>query len=330
MKKLLKNVVRPVFFLGLGVFFIWLITRNFTAQQWQQIRQAFSQANYLLLIPVLIIGIVSHYIRAVRWRLLLEPVGYLPARSNMFCAVMIGYLTNLAVPRLGEVARCGIVARQERIPVNNVIGTMVVERVVDIVSLLVIIFFTIVIQPGKVWHFFYTHIWQKLMQLFQPDHLTRNLLIVVGLLLVITITLILLRNTSWFSRIKKLFVGIRQGILMAFHLKQKGLFLTYTFFMWLCYFLMVYVAFYCFAATSELSIGAGLSVLSFGSIGMAVTQGGIGAYQLLVEKTLALYGIAEIYGFAYGWLSWLSQTALILVFGFCCMLALPFLKRKNN
>lgn len=329
MKKIFKNVVRPLFFLGVGIFLIWLITKDFTAVQWRNIRHAFYEANYWLLVPVFLVGILSHYFRALRWQLLLKPVGYLPSKGNMFAAVMIGYLANLAVPRLGEVVRCGIVARQERIPVNSVIGTMVVERLIDLFSLLILMFFTIAIQPARVWHFFYEYIWMNLIAIFSSGHLFRNLFIATGVLLFMAFLFFLFRHAAWYKRLGTLLTGIKEGILLAFRLKEKRLFLFFTFLIWLCYFLMIYIGFYCFAETATLGIKAALSVLSFGSIGMSLTQGGLGAYQLLVEKTLGLYGISEVYGFAFGWLSWLAQTVLILVVGFGCLLALPFLKRKE-
>lgn len=329
MKNLLKKAIRIIFFLGLGIFLVWLIIKDFTPEQWQHIRQAFYEANYRLLFPIFITGIASHYIRALRWRLLLTPVGYSPGKGNMFCAVMIGYLINMAVPRMGEVARCGIVAKQERIPVDMLIGTMIAERLIDILSLLILIFITIVIQPDKTGHFFNEYIWQKITLLFQPAHLLRNLLIISGILVLIIIGFYLLRHTGWYGRFRKLLTGIRQGLLTAFRLRQKSLFLGLTFLMWGCYFLMVYIGFYCFSTTAHLGVKAGLSVLSFGSIGMSVTQGGLGAYQLLVEKTLGLYGIAEVYGFAFGWLSWLAQAALILIVGVGCMIALPLLRKKE-
>lgn len=330
MKKLFKNVVRPLFFLGVGVFLIWLITKDFTALQWRNIRHAFYEANYWLLFPVFFVGIVSHYLRALRWRLLLKPLGYFPGKGNMFAGVMIGYLANLAIPRMGEVVRCGVVARQERIPVNSVIGTMVVERLIDLSCLLILMFFTIAVQPARVWSFFYDNIWMNLTAVFSSGHLVRNLFIATGFCFFLAFIFFVFRHTAWYKRFNTLLTGIKEGILLAFRLKQKRLFLFFTFFIWLCYFLMIYIGFYCFTATSTLGIKAGLSVLSFGSVGMSLTQGGLGAYQLLVEKTLGLYGINEVYGFAFGWLSWLAQTALILVLGFGCLLALPFLKKKET
>ena len=329
MRNRLKDVIRTLLFLGLGLLLIWLIVRDFTPDQWAHIRQAFLEANYFLLIPVFGIGLSSHYLRALRWRLLLHPMGYRTRISNVFAAVMIGYLTNLAVPRLGEVARCGVLARQERIAVDRVIGTMVAERLIDVCTLAIVILVTVLLQPGKVSTFFYQRIGERLTHSFLSENWTGVVLLLLLLVAVVVLLVYFFRRTAWFQKGKKLLKGMKEGLFMAFHLQRKGLFLLFTLMIWLCYFLMVYIGFYCFASTSGLGVKAALSVLSFGSIGMALTQGGLGAYQLLVEKTLTLYGVSEVYGFAFGWLSWLAQTALILLAGFGALMALPFLRRPT-
>lgn len=333
MKKPLGNIVKFVVFLGLGLFLIWLITHDLTPDQWARIRAAFREANYWLLIPVFVVGTLSHLLRALRWRLLIEPLGFRTGVFTTFSAVMVGYMSNLAVPRMGEITRCGMLARYERLPVNKLIGTIIVERAVDLVCLIALITLTILIQIDIVGAFFYEHALKKVLAIFRQGNLLRIGLILAGGALLITLCWWVLRkfrHTAWSRRLQVLIKGVKTGVFSVGKLRRKKLFFAYTLLIWLCYFLMVYFGFWCFAATSVLGVRAGLSILTFGSVGMIATQGGIGAYQLIVEKTLELYGIAEVYGFAFGWLSWLAQTALIILLGFLCLLVLPFLQRKHR
>lgn len=332
MNKKLKNTAKFTIFLALGLFLVWLITHNLTEEQWERVRSAFREANYWLLIPVFIVGALSHFVRALRWRLLIFPLGYVPGIISTYAAVMIGYLANLALPRLGEITRCGVLSRHERIPVERVIGTMIAERVIDIICLAFVIALTVLIQIDLVGHFFYQIIGSKVSSFFQENNLIHTIIILVIVIAGLTgiwYFLKLFRNTHWYLKFRSLVAGVKEGILTTLKLENKFLFLVYTFLIWVCYFLMVYIGFRCFESTASLGIKAGLSVLSFGSIGMIVTQGGIGAYQLIVEKTIELYGVLEAYGFAFAWLSWMAQTGLIMLLGFTGMLVMPFLKRRK-
>jgi len=332
MTKTFGNIIKFILFLGLGVFLVWLITHKLTPAQWHRITQAFQEANYWLLIPVCILGFFSFFFRALRWRLLIRPLGYDTGVFTIFSAVMIGYMANLAVPRMGEVTRCGMLAQYERIPVDKVIGTVLVERVIDVVCLTAVMALTVLSQIEVVGGFFYRNILMKLLPDADPG--SKRSYLMVGAIVLIAGTLVWLilrrfRYTRWYKKLGQLARGVKTGFLSVGRLRQKKLFILHTVLIWICYFLMVYVGFRCFQQTSHLGVGAGLSVLTFGSIGMILTQGGIGAYQLIVKKTLQLYGILEAYGFAFGWLSWIAQTLLILVLGFTCILAMAFLKRRK-
>ena len=333
MTKTLGNIIKFIVFLGVGVFLVWLITHKLTPTQWHRISQAFREANYWLLIPVAVLGFFSFFFRALRWRLLIRPLGYETGIFSIFSATMIGYMANLAVPRMGEVTRCGLVARYEGIPVDKVIGTMLVERVIDVVCLALVMAVTVLGQLDIVGDFFYRNVLGKLRPEAAgnrwPLYLALLSVALAGLLLV-WIASRVFRRSRWFIRLVALARGVQMGFLSIARLRDRGQFLLHTVLIWLCYFLMVYAGFQCFSQTSGLGVGAGLSVLSFGSIGMILTQGGIGAYQLIVEKTLELYGIMEAYGFAFGWLSWIAQTLLILLLGFYCIIGTAFLKRKKT
>lgn len=333
MKRTLLTAAKLLVFLGLGLFLIWLITHDLSPVQWHKIRMAFREANYWLLIPVLAIGTLSHLFRALRWRLLIRPMGYETALTSTFGAVMIGYLSNLALPRMGEITRCGVLSRYEGVPMHKLIGTMIAERAIDMICLLLLLVWTLLVQIPVVGGFFSHDILEPLSRKLQGQHGPVRYLVLPGLLLVLAAGYLLIKqfsHTRWYRSLKALVLGVREGLFSVFHMRNKGLFFIYTLLIWACYFLMVYVGFFCFQSTSGLGLLAGLSVLGFGSIGMIATQGGIGAYQLIVQKILLLYGISEAYGYAFGWLSWLAQTGLILLLGLISLVALPFLKRKHH
>jgi uncharacterized protein (TIRG00374 family) len=333
MNKIIGNAIKLIFFFGLGIFLVWLITHHLTPDQWQRIKQVFRTANYWVLLPVFLVGTFSHILRAMRWRMLIEPMGYHPRLFATFSAVMIGYIANLALPRMGEITRCGVLSRHENIPIQKVIGTMIVERGLDLLCLASVIVVSVLIQIEVVGGFFYHTVISKMMSLFGSGSWLRYVIFLIIIAAIITgmiFFLKLFRHTRWYRKLVLLFRGIKEGMLTIGKMKNKGLFFLYTVAIWLCYFLMVYIGFFCLKPTSGLGINAGLSVLGFGSIGMILTQGGIGAYQLIVEKTLELYGILEAYGFAFGWLSWITQTLLTLVLGFGCMIILPFTKSRKK
>jgi uncharacterized protein (TIRG00374 family) len=331
MNKILRRILALAVFLGLGIFLVWLVTHNLTPDQWKSIRTVFRDANYVVLIPVFIIGALSHFLRALRWRLLFQPMGYQPGILSTFCAVMIGYLANLALPRMGEISRCGVLSRNDRIPFDKVLGTMIAERGIDLICLVVLLAIAVLIQINIVGRFFYDLVVVRFTRLFRERNITTGILILGGIIVLGALVWFLVKKfktTLWFRKVMSLLQGIRKGIFSIRRIDRKGVFFLYTVAIWICYFLMVYVGFYCLKPTTVLGIKPALSVLGFGSIGMLVTQGGIGAYQLIVEKVLDLYGIAEAYGYAFGWLSWLAQTLLTMVLGFGSMLAIPFIRRK--
>lgn len=329
MTRLAANALKFVLFLGLGIGLIWLATHGFSPAQRSEIGQAFRIADYRVLIPALLIGLGSHLIRAARWKLLILPLGYSPSLLNMFCAVMVGYLSNLALPRLGEITRCAVLARYEKIPADQVIGTMIAERAVDALSLVVILVLTLTLQVRVVGHFFFQDILHGKFSLRSWHVLILGLAILVIAIILVWIITARMRHTKLFARIRLWLKGVWDGIRTIGQMTHKGRFLIYTLILWVLYFLMVYIGFYCLKSTSHLGIGAGLSVLAFGSIGMILTQGGIGAYQLLVQRTLTLYGIGSALAYALGWIIWLSQTLLVISVGFICVVLLPVINRKS-
>lgn len=335
MPKTLKNVIKFICFFGVGVLLIWLFTRNIKADEWDQIKDALKKANYWLLIPTMTIGVASHWFRAVRWKLLMKPLGHQPTTLNTFFAVMVGYLVNLAVPRLGEVTRCGIIAQYEKVPADKLVGTMIAERAVDLVCLILLAVLTVLTQLEVLGAFVDKMIFQKISDKIAHANGTQLMMGIVVLVLCIVLFIWLLRRFAKSKvavTVKSLIRGIAEGVLSIGKMerKKKVWFIIHSILIWGCYLSQVYIGFFCLPETSHLGMSAALAVLMIGSVGMIVMPGGIGAYQVLVQATLAIYAIPLAIGFAFGWIIWVAQTILVLVLGFGSLVALPIYNKKKN
>jgi glycosyltransferase 2 family protein len=332
MNKRLRTILQYLFFLGFGIFLAWLSLKNLDKEKTAQIKDAFRNARHWLIIPVFIMLFAGHLVRALRWKLLMEPMGYQPATLNTFFAVMIGYLTNQAFPRLGEVLKCTVLARYEKIPADKLIGTIIIERIIDAITLLVVFGITLLIQP---------HLYAEMMEaLFHTKQEPGEsgvsgkligLLIVAALLITLFAWVIIKKKT--FSDVKNLVKMIGQRIVMGIssvrQLKKRGLFLLYTLILWSIYLFGGYIGFLALQDTEHYGIREAFTVLSAGSIGMIASPGGIGAYAYLIQETMKMYGLREVIALAFGWILWLAQTAVIIIGGIISFAAIPHYNKKR-
>lgn len=327
--------IKFVFFLGLGIFIIWLSLKDLTQGEKAEILRSFRSANYNWVILVIILGIGSHMLRSLRWLILLEPMGYRISLKNSFYAVMIGYFANMAFPRLGEFTRCGIVARYEKVPFTNALGTVITERALDMVIFFLLVLLTILTQIGKIHNYLQTNIYPKIHGKFS-DFLTNKffLLSVVAAGIILIVLFLILRkriaHLKLYQKAVHAITGFWHGLKSLGQIRQPVLFIVYSIGIWCFYFLMLYLCFFCLPETSELSLGAGLSALVLGSIGIMITPGGIGLYPIIVQETLILYGITNTTGLALGWIAWTAQTVMIIGIGGIALLLLSFNKHVNG
>lgn len=334
MNKRLRTIFQYLFFLGLGIFLVWWSINDLTQDDKSQIKEALRNARYWLILPVFVILFSSHLVRALRWRLLMQSLGYHPSVANAFFAVMIGYLTNHAVPRLGEVVKCTMLARYEKIPVDKLIGTIILERLIDAITLLLVFGITLIIQPD-----IYSDLTEAIFNSSpQPGHKT----ISSTLVLLIVIAIIILLITVWMIKKKKSFadlgelfkkIGRRiwEGISAIQHLKKRKQFIFLTVMLWTLYLAGGYLGFLAFRETEQYGIREAFAILSAGSIGMVVTPGGIGAYSYLVEKTMIIYGLNSGIATAFGLILWVAQTSVILIGGLISFVLMPWHhKRKTS
>jgi len=325
MKKKGLLLLQYVIFLGLGILLVWWQVSRVTPEEKTQIISSLDQVKdrAWLLIPVFLISFLSHYFRAVRWKLMLEPIDIRPSTMNITGAVLIGYVVNLLVPRMGEVARCTILARYEKKPAHKIIGTIVAERSFDMLCLLLICALAFVLQTSLLSEYM-----RNQFGGIEFSGTTIAILALIGIGGIAAAIFVFKRIRH--TKIGLFIAGILDGIMSILRMKRSGLFLFHSFMIWLCYLGQIYVGFKCIEATEGLSVLAGISVLIFGSLGMIVTPGGLGAYPIAIQNILIVYGIDPAYGFAFGWVAWSAQTFTILILGAVALLILPAYNRRKN
>ena len=330
MRKKIGNIIKFVFFVGLGIFFIYWFLSKLTSDEKAQIWQAFDNVNYFWVVVVFITGVISHIVRALRWQLLFEPLGYKPRVSTTFGAVMIAYLANLAVPRLGEVLRCGVLNQYEKVPIQTSLGTVVTERIIDLIGFALTVLLGLVLEFNLLKDYLYDALSQKMAV---PSLATLAIVGISALVLCIVLYRIFrkkLMQIPIFVKVQTTIIGFWQGIKSILYLRKPWLFIIYSLLIYFLYFLGGYIAFLVLPETMHLTLVAALMVYIFGSVGMMVTPGGIGLYPALIAETLSIYKITKPIGYALGWISWGVQQIVTLVFGMGYLIALPLMKKKTD
>jgi len=317
------------FFFLLGIALIWWSLHQIPSEEWTKFTLALKQSKLWIVFPVFIILALSHFLRALRWRLIMEPLGYQPSIANTYLAVLIGYLANLAIPRLGEVLKCTLLAKYEKVPAEKIVGTIVAERAFDVISLGIVFLLAHglqfnVIEAG----------WNQLKSQTTAPMTNTNegdwklyLLIGVGIVLIALFFIIRKRIPSIIASVKNIISGIWEGVMSATKLKQHNLFFLYSFGIWFLYLLATYVGLYATAGT-ESSFATAISCLAYASIGMILTPGGIGAYAYFMAKVLELNGVDYTLGLANGTLQWFSQFLIVIVLGGISLIILPIINKQ--
>ena len=317
------------FFFLVGILLIWWSLHQIPPQEWDKFTKALAKSKFWLIIPIFFILALSHFIRALRWRLIMEPLGYKPSIMNTFLAVLIGYLANLAIPRLGEVLKCTLLAKYEKVPAEKIVGTIVAERAFDVISLGIVFLLALTLQFNVI-----KAGWQQLQSGGSTATTSNNnLFIILGIIAFLVIVAVILFFTlrhkfeSIISPIKKIIKGVWEGVISATKLKKHNLFFFYSFSIWFLYLLATYIGLYGTEGTAS-SFSTAISCLAYASIGMIITPGGIGAYAFFMAKVLELNGIEYTLGLANGTLQWFSQMIIVIVLGGLALIMLPFINKQ--
>jgi uncharacterized protein (TIRG00374 family) len=286
----------------------------FKGQDIGKLLQSLQNARYGWIVASVLACLVAHYIRAARWALLIRSLGHCVPVKHSFYAVMIGYLANLAFPRMGEISRCGVIHKTDKVPVNQLVGTVITERFFDLLLLLSITVLAILLEFNRISDFVYENGWLKIQTLLGSG----LLLWFLGLSALMLFSAYVFRQQigHWLKPFDKTLSGFKNGILSFKRMENKSRFIVLSVLLWFFYLLSTWLCFYALEATSSLGLLAGLSALVFGSLGMIVpVQGGIGAFHWMVAEGLTLYAIPKIEGLAFATLIHSSQILVILTIG---------------
>ncbi|WP_340114576.1 lysylphosphatidylglycerol synthase transmembrane domain-containing protein [Maribellus mangrovi] len=328
MKKTVLKILQFLAFFAVGAFIFWLIYKDQDIEHIKSVLK--NNVNYWWVVLSLFLGLLSHISRTLRWGLMIEPVSHKPRFINTFLAVMVGYLMNLALPRMGEVSRCGVLARYEKISFTKLLGTVVAERLVDMISLLILLAIVILSQFGHMLRFMQENpeIKDKLLAAISSPWL------IIGVVVVIIGFYIFrkqFKDTRFFRKIMEVIHNFKVGFISIRNIKKKGWFYFHSVFIWLMYYVMLYVIFFAFDFTRDLGPIAGLTTFVLASFGMvAPVQGGIGAWHFMAKEALSLYGVPNENGIIFAFVAHTSMTGMIIIIGIISILILPFINRRNE
>tara|TARA_B110001450_G_scaffold248984_2_gene265800 strand:- start:1396 stop:2343 length:948 start_codon:yes stop_codon:yes gene_type:complete len=315
MKKKLFTQLKNVLPISVGVLFIYYSYINTSLDEREYIINSIIRADYKYVFISLFFGILSHISRAYRWRYMLSPVGYNIKFHNSFMAVMIGYITNLGIPRSGELIRATVLYTYEKVDFEKGLGTVITERIIDIILLLICI--SIAIS-------FYPNLWSQ-NYIFDFKNVFFYLLV---FLLLILLTYLLIKKMTIANKILSFLLGLKKGVMSLFIMPKKEKFLLHTFFIWVMYFLMIYIAKYSLPETYSLGFQPIFVAFVSGVIAFSTTNGGIGLYPLAIASVLSQFNINYESALAFGWIIWTTQTLLIILFGSLSFIFLPIINKK--
>jgi len=307
------KIVAP---LAIGISLVWYSLSDIDTNEFIGY---FKNANYWWISLGLFFGTLSHLSRAYRWKFMLEPLGYKPKFANSVMAVLVAYLVNLTIPRAGEASRAAVLTNYEGVPFEKGFGTIVAERLADLIMMFIIIGITLFVQ--------FDFILELVTKNFDP--------LKIGLLLVglaigfFFFTRYIKKSTSGIGlKIKTFIIGLVEGVMSIFKMKKKWPFIFHTVFIWVMYVLMFWAT---IPAIEGLNVPLGAILIGFiaGGFSIAATNGGIGLYPVAVMGAFLLFGIPEGLSKAFGWVMWTGQTAMIIVFGGLSFLLLPIYNKAK-
>lgn len=329
MKKAIINFLKLFIGFGIAGFLIWLSFHDLTEDDLNEMKSALAGAKFWLISVVFVLLLFSHWIRSLRWKQMILPMHYNPPVFDLMCGLLIGYFANQLLPRAGEIIRCTAVAKKDKIPAEKLIGTIVVERIVDLLCLLALSVTTFIIEYEYI-SSYAKEILTAVSAYFTNNPLISFIIIILFFLLMIFVIVIAFKRKGKNGFLWKLLSGLKEGLLSIREVKNKWLYFFYTVIIWLSYIVSTWIGCFALEQTAHLSFSSSIALLVFGTFGIIVAPGGLGAYPIAIQKTLVLYGIAASIGMAAGWLLWTAQFAFNLIFGTIAYFFLAFNNKKKH
>ena len=322
-----KTTLTIAISLAIAIFFMWFALKG---MEFEKIEGYFAKANYIWVFIAAVFGVAAYWFRAIRWNLLLEPMGYKISNSNAFWTLSFGYLMNLTIPRSGELARSTALFGVEKVPVEKSFGTIILERVVDLVCMGGFLVLTFIFK------------YEAIVAFYNEANLDINpskILIAIGILAVGIFSFFYFKNYfkrfSFLEKIINFVEGIFQGLLSIFKLKQKGKFILLSLAIWICYYLAAYLVCFALPETSNFTFADGFFIIVVGTLGMMIpASGGIGAFHaalklgigaLFLSTGLSFVEGAEV-GLAYAFISHTMQLVIMIVLG---LISIPMLAKAR-
>ncbi len=331
MTKTLKKTVKTIlfFFTGIGIF--WLVYRK---QNIDELKNALLSADYLWIFISLILGVLSHISRAIRWNLLIYPLGYKPKVINSFFSVMIMYLSNMAIPRSGEIVRCGVMSKTENIPVSKLLGTVFTERIIDFILLFTLLAIVMITQMQVIIEMLNNNPGLK----SNLSSLMSSVPVLSGIMILLILAIYVLyrfrhkiKHFILYKKVENILKGFADGIKSILKMERRLEFIAHSVFIWAMYFLMIYIVFRSFNFTEHLGLLSGLTVFVMSAFGMvAPSPGGIGTWHFMVIQTLMIYGVDKTDAGAFAFASHESMTLMMIVVGVLSIILLPAVNKKRQ
>ncbi len=304
----------------MGVFLIIYTYNQFTPTQIEEIKGYFKTADYTYIYLSAFVGLTGHLARAYRWKYTLQHIGYTSPFIVKFSAVCITYVMNMTVPRSGEVSRALVLKRYSGVPFDKALGTIISERVVDLFLLMFCVVCTVLLQFGTL-----------------KDYLSENIpyqnLVIYGISCAVlmggAVLFYIYSRNKWLLKLKEKISGLMEGALSVFKMPNKWPFLLLSVYIWFSYVLMFYITIFALPQTAGLSFGVVCVGFVIGSLAVTFSNGGFGVYPAALAGVLGLYAVPKAAGTAFGWLTWASQTGMIVFLGTLSFLVLPLLYKRK-
>ena len=329
------NLKKVVQYGIISLLSITLLYFSFKDLKWEDFISGLKSCNYWWIALSMSISILAFYVRALRWRMIMLPLNKSITTREAFDGVTIAYLTNIALPRAGEFARCGVIAKTKKASFESILGTVVLERAVDLVSLIILIFTVIALRINLFGGFINREIIEPLLNKFSGSIIwvlfTLVFIIFVGAALIWYNRKKLLEH-KLFQKIIVIVKGLIAGVVAGAKMEKKWLFLLYTAALWSCYWLMALFTIYAFPGVNMLNGVDALFLMIIGGLGWVVpVQGGLGAYHFIVSIALySVYGIPQTVGVIFATISHESQLLTMIIAGAVSLLSISFYKNKSK
>ena len=321
MKNNFRKILNITFPILLGGFFIYLTLKDTNKEIREEIIINFKQADYIIILISISMAIFSHIIRAIRWRVMLIPMNYNPKTTNLILSVFISYISNLAIPRSGEVLRATIINKYEKIPFSKGFSTIIIERFIDLIILFIIIILAMILN------------FELINSFLKIEKFSFSTILIIFLTLsssIIFFKIIYKSKNQYLIKLKIFLNEFKDGLISTYKIKKKSYFLSLTLLIWILYIGMFYVMKWSMIETTNLSLEPILLGFTVGALSLSISNGGIGIYPYLVSQVFIFYGIEYDISLSFGWILWTSHTVVVIVLGAISFFILPLFNMKSK